>query len=160
MTQNFLLLLDISGSMYGENGEKILGMNQAVESFIEGAKEIIPEPLLAIITFGETIKMQDFYPLSQIAPKTYKAAGKSPLSEAVKLAGNTATKDTITILISDGAFNDSDYIKIPLLGEKYAIGIGADADHEQLSRFTGSTQSVLPPHTAADLPGYALARRR
>ena len=155
---DFLLLLDTSGSMYGENGEKILGLNQAFTNFMDGLRGILPEPRLAVITYGGSSTMHDFHHISQIAPKTYEARGRSPLSEATALAADIVTKNVITILISDGAADDSDYTKISLKGPVYAIAVGADADHEQLARFTGSPKRVLPPHAASDLPGYALQK--
>ena len=155
---DFLLLLDTSGSMYGEKGEKILGLNKAFENLLDGTRSLLPEPRLAIITFGESTSLQDFQYISQIAPKTYEARGKSPLTEAAALAAGITTKNIISILISDGAPNDSDYTKIKLEGPAYAIAIGADADFEQLARFTGSAKRVLPPHAARDLPAYALQK--
>lgn len=157
MTPSFLLILDISGSMYGEMGEKIMSLNQVVDNLKDGLKIIKPEPTLAVITYGEVVNLENnFIPISQIPSKIYEARGKSQLTEAVRLASSITTEDVITILISDGNTLDSSYSRIPLKGHVYAIGL--DADYEQLARFTGSNNRVLPPYAANDLPGYVLQK--
>ena len=162
MALSFLLMLDTSGSMYGECGEKIHSLNTAAAEFLEALKAVLPEPELAVITFGGPPSLQNFAPVSQITLKTCEAGGKTPLTEAVVLAAglfqNIDSNNLITVLISDGAPDDGDFRKTPLPGLVYALSIGLDADYEQLSRFTGSSSRVLPPHEARSLPGYALQK--
>ena len=156
MGANFLLIFDASGSMHGKWGEKIESANQAASNLLEGLKTLVPEPELAIITFGDVTDMQDFTPVSQIRLETYKAQGKSPLDTAATLASAIASRDVITVLISDGTPGENFLLKTPLDGPAYAIAIGADADKEMLARFTGNDTRVLPPYAAFDFPGYAL----
>ena len=180
MSATFILLLDTSGSMFGEEGEKTLALNLAVDNLQVGLRNLLPEPKVAIITFGKSPVLQDFVPISQISPKTYEAQGKTLLTEAVRLASSLSSgsfsqasqapqtsqvsqasnEESITILVSDGAPNDGDFSKIPLAGQKYAIAIGIDADYEQLARFTQNPNRVMPPHEAGHLPAYALTNYR
>lgn len=167
MTQSFLLLLDTSGSMYGQKGEKIFGLNQAVTNLLEGLKTSAPEGKLALITFGRKTVFTDFAPVSQITHTTYEAGGKSLFDEALSLADTVSASapssdEMITILISDGILRGNlskIKTKIKLAGPAYAIAIGIDADYEQLAQFTESPSRVLPPHAAGDLAGYVLQRR-
>ena len=161
MSRHFILLLDTSGSMYGEAGEKILGLNQAVANILDGLRAIVPEPRLTTITFGGSPVVQDFTSVG-VTPETYEARGRDCLVEAVSLAAEIAAqKDepVVTVLLTDGAINNPKiFANNPQLGPIYTIGIGVDADYEQLARFTGSAETVFPPYEAEGLPGYALAK--
>jgi len=144
--------------MYGDNGEKILSLNLTANNLLEGLKRIIPEPNLAVITFGSSTTLKNSVPVSQIAPFSLTAQGKTPLTEAVALANTVVTENVITILLSDGAPDDGYFSKITLKGSAYAIGIGLDADYEELARFTRSPDKVLSPCAAEDAAGYILSR--
>lgn len=79
-----VLLLDISGSMQGEN---INALNEGVKAF---KKEVEKDELaskrvdLAIITFGETSQlMQDFTSIEEFDPPTFTADGLTPMGEAI-----------------------------------------------------------------------------
>ena len=150
-------MLDISGSMYGENGEKIYSLNHTANNLLDGLKKIVPEPNLASITFGSATTLIDFAPVSQVKPFALAAQGKTPLTEAIALAKTVVTENVITILISDGAPNDGQFSKISLKGSAYAIGVGLDANYEELARFTGNSDRVFPPYAAEDAASYILS---
>lgn len=142
---DFILLLDTSGSMYGEQGEKILALNLAVSGLFEGFLRMSPEPNIAIITFGGTAQLRDFSPASEIPQHAYEARGTTPLTEALALAEPLDALNVTTILLSDGAADDNEFSALRLQGDAYAIAIGADADYEQLARFTRNPAHVFSP---------------
>jgi len=150
MNPNFLLLLDTSGSMYGD---KIAGLNLVVENLLEGFGSLaLPEvPQMAVITFGGTPKVQPFTPINQITTG-WEAGGKTHLSEAIKTAATLATDETITLIVTDSISTDRG--KAKLKGQVYGIGIGYDADIELLETLTTSPQHIFPPVEAEYLPGY------
>lgn len=156
----YILLLDTSGSMYGEAGEKILGLNCAVSNFVDGLKTIAPEPQLAIVTFGGPPSVQDFIPAGLVSLKTYEAKGSGYFDDALEIAASlSGSADVVAIvLMSDGALPFYDYSKIPEGYPLYAVAIGIDADYDQLERFTDNPDTVLPPYAANDLAGFALTR--
>lgn len=156
--KSFLLIIDTSGSMYGDEGEKLESLNLAADALLRGLASMYPEPAVAIITFGDPPEMKSFMPANLISPTTYTAKGRNTLTEALLLAASVASKNVITILISDGIFDDGDFLKIrrSIEGPVYAISIGPDADPEQLVLFTGESGDVVPAHQAYDLPGYVI----
>ena len=80
-----VLLLDISGSMQGEN---INALNEGVKAFKE---EVEKDDLaskrvdLAIISFGQTSQLvQDFTSIEEFEPPTFTAGGLTPMGEAIQ----------------------------------------------------------------------------
>ena len=157
VVEKVLLLLDTSGSMYGE---KISALNYATSRFVCGLESItlLREPLVAVITFGGKPVESPFVPLGQFAIVDFEAKGETRLSEALRKAAAEAAPDTMCLLISDGLAMDGDFLKIQLECPAYAIAIGYDADIFMLSRFTGASERVFPPGEAEMLPGYLMQR--
>ena len=168
MIPSFLLLLDTSGSMQSASGEKIQSLNLTVNNFIAGLKSTSEELQLAIITIGGTPSMYNFVPVKEIMPVNYPAKGSTALTEALVLANTTIENHllkkqsqcskVITVLISDGIFNDGKFSKITLDGPVYAIGIGFDANYEELTRFTACPSRILRPYDAEAAAGYMLQK--
>ena len=155
--ESVLLLLDTSGSMYGEKNSALL---YAASRFICGLKSItlLKEPLVAVITFGGKPVESPFVPLGQFADLDIEAKGETRLSEALRKAAFVAASDTVCVLISDGLAMDGDFEKIQLKYPKYAIAVGYDADFFMLSRFTAASERVFPPYEAEMMPGYLMQR--
>ena len=151
--EKVLLLLDTSGSMYGE---KITALDYAARRFISGLGSIaLPtEPSVAVITFGGKPVESPFHPLGQFSLTCFEAKGETRLSEALSRAAVLAAPGTMCVLISDGLAMDGDFSKIRFACPTYAIAIGYDADICVLSRFTGASEKVFPPYEAEMLPGY------
>ena len=149
----FLLLIDNSGSMYGE---KIASLNLAVNNLFKGLANVDDKIEVAVITFGDSVNFFKFIPVSEIENVCYEARGSTKLSEAVALVSKLANKNTITVLISDGAFNDGEFTKTTLKGFTFAIAIGYDTDYEALASFTGDKSKILQAFDAYDAAGYML----
>ena len=153
--ERVLLLLDTSGSMYGE---KIFALTYVVERFICGLENItLPtDPKVAAITFGGKPVESPLHPLGQFSLGGIEAKGETRLSEALRRAAVLTIPGTLCVLISDGLAMDGDFVKIQLECGAYAIAIGYDADFFMLSRFTGAIERVFPPYEAEMLPGFFL----
>ena len=82
-----ILLLDTSGSMYGE---PINALNRGISTFIEDVIKDTQARLsveLAIITFGDTVKLaQDFITVDEFNPPKLEASGVTPMGEAMEKA--------------------------------------------------------------------------
>lgn len=82
-----ILLLDTSGSMYGE---PIKALNRGINTFKEDVIRDIQASLsveLAIITFGDKVKLaQDFITIDEFNPPILEASGVTPMGEAIEKA--------------------------------------------------------------------------
>jgi uncharacterized protein YegL len=82
-----ILLLDTSGSMYGE---PINALNTGIITFKEDVAKDTQASLsveLAIITFGDTVKLaQDFITIDEFNPPKLEASGVTPMGEAMEKA--------------------------------------------------------------------------
>ncbi|MGI0483116.1 vWA domain-containing protein [Geminocystis sp. CENA526] len=82
-----ILLLDTSGSMYGE---PINALNKGITTFKEDVIKDTQASLsveLAIITFGDTVKLaQDFITIDEFNPPKLEASGVTPMGEAMEKA--------------------------------------------------------------------------
>ncbi|NCO74196.1 MAG: VWA domain-containing protein [Cyanobacteria bacterium] len=82
-----ILLLDTSGSMYGE---PINALNRGISTFKEDVIKDTQASLsveLAIITFGDTVKLaQDFITVDEFNPPKLEASGVTPMGEAMEKA--------------------------------------------------------------------------
>ena len=156
MIPHFLILLDNSGSMYGE---KILCLNQVVTNLLDNMKSIRPEPAVALVPFDNGLSSAEFIPASQAEPVNYIAEGNTSLPDVSQLIKNTNItvnpSELITILVSDGNYVPS---RILPPGPAYAIAVGYDARKSQLDYFTKNADNVLPAHASYDLPTYAIQR--
>lgn len=153
----FLLLLDTSGSMYGE---KITGLNLAVENLLEGFKDLALQepPQIAAVTFGGEPTVYPFAPVEhfeQVITK-WEAGGKTRFHEAIKSATELTTDETITLIITDGAICDTGFDKIKLRGRIYCMPMGYDADIELLEK--SAIAQIISPVEAQHLAGYWYAR--
>ena len=147
------LLLDTSGSM---SGEKIASLNSAVLDMINDFKnERLTEVslLVSIITFGGVANLHtELSPIKNFVFNPLSAGGMTPLGSALKIC-QTIIDDKekvsskgykpVVILVSDGMPNDE--WRTPLDNfingkrsskcERWALGIGADADFNMLELF-------------------------
>jgi len=153
---SIVLLLDTSGSMYGE---KIQALNLAVANLLDGFKRqaLAEEPHVAVITFGGNPLLQSFVPVSRMPAAEWGVGGTTCLTKALCMAREIVTPQTISILISDGSPDDGGFARVRLSGELFAISIGYDSRPEALSRFTGNPARVFSASEAESLPGYWLS---
>ncbi|WP_129727902.1 vWA domain-containing protein [Ectobacillus funiculus] len=168
-----ILLLDTSGSMYGE---KIDALNLAVKKMIESfGKEdsTISEIYTAIITFGGRVNLHtDITPSRLIQFENLDANGMTPMGGALKLCAELINdkerwpkrsfRPTV-VLVSDGEPND-DYKEIltkfvtegrTAQCDRWALAIGNDADHSLLEKFlTGQEKRVMEASDAAGIAKF------
>lgn len=159
-----ILLLDGSGSMYGE---KIASLNSAVNEMIESFKSLSAKEVdinLGIITFGATvdnpIQLQSVKNIEHIH---LEANGGTPMGTALRMAKDMVEdKDIIPskgyrpaiVLVSDGEPNDN--WKGPMQSfindgrsakcDRFAIAIdgnGVRADRNVLNMFLEGTENHL-----------------
>jgi len=156
-----ILLLDVSGSM---GGEKIRNLNDAVRDMLEvfgDAENSETEIWVAIITFGDQVKLhQKLVSAGQIQWEDLSAAGSTPLGVALQMAkAMIEDKDIVpsrayrptVVLVSDG--QPTDDWENPLKGfisdgrsgkcDRMAMAIGAQADETVLGKFIEGTPNGL-----------------
>jgi uncharacterized protein YegL len=162
-----IILADTSGSM-SENG-KIEALNTALADMVgafgeEGGGRA--EIHVAIITFGGTAQVhQDFVAASKITIRPLGATGITPMGGAFDIARDLvddrqkvpgrAYTPTI-VLVSDGQPNDTWEPALARLleserakkAQRFALGIGADADAAILRRFLANPEGKV--YGAAD----------
>lgn len=168
-----ILLLDTSGSMYGE---KIDTLNIAVKNMIESFKtqvSTVAEIYTSVITFGGRAAIHsDFAPASQVTWTKLEANGGTPLGQALTLCTEMIQQLTpdkfngkpyrpTIVLVSDGEPTDNfDTVLDQFLANKktstcdrWALAIGDDANVSVLERFlTGQEKRVMQ---ASDASGIA-----
>ncbi len=156
-----VLLLDVSGSMYGE---KIQSLNQAVKEMISNfanEEQMETEIHVSVITFGSDVSLNIPYTkASNIEWIDLQSNGATPMGSAISMAKamiedkettpSRAYRPTI-ILVSDGAPTDS--WQEPLRSfvsdgrsskcDRMAMGIGAGADTSVLNAFIAGTENPL-----------------
>lgn len=155
-----LLLLDVSGSMDGDKIEVLNGsvaeMLQALRDEDAGAGSI----QLGVITFGgeRAVEHLPLGPLDGVELSPLRANGRTPMGQAFELARrliedrdrlpSRSYRPTIALL-SDGLPTDSGWDEAlsdlvtserASKASRFALGIGADADHEMLVRFSGDSR--------------------
>ena len=153
-----ILLLDRSGSMYGE---KIATLNAATNEMIESFKTAGKGEVdihLAVISFGEggatyDLPLQSVKTINEI---TLEADGMTPMGMALRMAKDLIEdKDTIpskgyrpaVVLVSDGEPNDEweqpmqDFVGGGRSSkcERFAMAIGTSADDPVLNQFLSGT---------------------
>lgn len=156
-----ILLLDVSGSM---GGEKIRNLNDAVRDMLEVFRDTEnseTEIWVAIITFGDQVKLhQKLVSAGQIQWQDLSAGGSTPLGVALQMAKamiedknivpSRAYRPTV-VLVSDG--QPTDDWENPLKGfisdgrsgkcDRMAMAIGAQADETVLGKFIEGTPNGL-----------------
>ena len=156
-----ILLLDVSGSM---GGEKIRNLNDAVRDMLEVFRDTEnseTEIWVAIITFGDQVKLhQKLVSAGQIQWQDLSAGGSTPLGVAFQMAkAMIEDKDIVpsrayrptVVLVSDG--QPTDDWENPLKGfisdgrsgkcDRMAMAIGAQADETVLGKFIEGTPNGL-----------------
>lgn len=156
-----ILLLDVSGSM---GGEKIRNLNDAVRDMLEvfgDTENSETEIWVAIITFGDQVKLhQKLVSAGQIQWQDLSAGGSTPLGVALQMAkAMIEDKDIVpsrayrptVVLVSDG--QPTDDWGNPLKGfisdgrsgkcDRMAMAIGAQADETVLGKFIEGTPNGL-----------------
>lgn len=166
-----VLLADISGSMAADG--KIDALNAAVAEMLaafaeeeDGRAEIH----VAVITFGGEASLHvALKPASEVQWTPMRANGRTPLGAALDIVTNLiedrdkvparAYRPTI-VLVSDGLPNDEWRGPLTrLLGserakkaQRFALGIGADADHDVLRAFLDNPEGrVFQAHEAREI---------
>ena len=166
-----ILLADVSGSMAVDG--KIDALNGAVAeiqtAFAEEGEERA-EIHLAVVTFGGTAALHmPLTPASDVRWTPMQASGRTPLGAALEIATDLvedrervpsrAYRPTI-VLVSDGLPNDEWEGPLKrLLGseraskaERFALAIGADADHDMLRRFLDDPEGrVFEAHEGREI---------
>ena len=168
------LLLDCSGSM---SGEKIETLNNAVVDMINDFKsEHLSEVniQMCIVTFGDKATLHtDLCSVNRIEYQPLSAGGMTPLGSALTILQNIIDdKEKVSskgyrpsvILVSDGRPNDA--WEKPLETfltskrtskcERWALGIGQDADYQMLQRFLGedSDKKVFDASVAKEISKF------
>jgi len=162
-----ILLLDVSGSM---RGEKIAALNKSVEemiaSFADQTKREV-EIQVSAITFGNEVKVHlPYTPAPDIKWTPLSADGATPLADALVMAKEMVEDKATTpsrayrpavVLVSDGepwpknqpweqalaAFvGDGRSAKC----ERYALGIGSEADESVLEKFVDGADDQTVHH--------------
>ena len=168
-----LLLLDVSGSMYGE---KIEALHLAVTNMVQACydarvKEI--EICISIITFGgnSAVLHLPYTPVKNLVetgiPK-FEASGPTPMGTAIKLAKEIIENREMTpsiiyrpavVLLSDGVPTDEtsqpmhDFLHEGRSAkcQCFAVAIGSDADDSLLKSFCSDEANMLYADNASDI---------
>ena len=166
-----ILLADVSGSMAPEG--KIDALNSAVADMLAAFAEEVDggaEIHLAVVTFGGTAVLHvPLAPANEVRWTSMEANGRTPLGGALKIATeliedrervpSRAYRPTV-VLVSDGLPNDewegplARLLKSERAGkaERFALGIGADADHDMLRRFLDNPEGrVFEAHEGREI---------
>ncbi|MCS6915426.1 MAG: VWA domain-containing protein [Myxococcales bacterium] len=166
-----ILLADISGSM-GSDG-KINALNTAVQEMLSAFAEEDTgraEIHVAIVTFGGSASLHiPLQPARQVRWTPMQANGGTPLGAALNLVTDLiedrekvpsrAYRPSI-VLVSDGMPTDEWREPLARLlsaerakkAQRFALGIGADADHNVLQEFLADPEArVLQAHEAREI---------
>lgn len=157
-----ILLLDTSGSMYGE---KINALNNAVKEMIStfGNEESTRAEIhIAVVTFGGSANLHTPIKVARsVEFQEMKADGYTPLGAAFEITKNLIEdKSQISsrayrpsvILVSDGQPNDPGWESKmqSFINEgrtkkcdRWALGIGADADETMLKNYLNDSEKKV-----------------
>lgn len=149
-----VLLADISGSMSVDG--KIAALNTAVAEMVAAFAEEeagAAEVHLAVVTFGGTAALHmPLTPARDVLWRPMAANGRTPLGAALEIATDLiedrervpsrAYRPSV-VLVSDGLPNDEWEGPLHRMltsgrsakADRFALGVGADADREMLRRF-------------------------
>lgn len=157
-----ILLLDRSGSMYGEKIDTLnFAVNEMIESFkTAGQGEV--EINLCVISFGDGGASYDLplQPVRDITGIALQASGGTPMGMALKMAKDLIEDKNIipskgyrpaVVLVSDGAPNDdwqqpmNDFIGNGRSSkcERFAMAIGTSAEDHVLNKFLSGTENKV-----------------
>lgn len=166
-----ILMADVSGSMAADG--KITALNSAVaemQAAFAEEDDAQAEIHMAVVTFGGTAALHlPLAPASEVRWAPMQADGMTPLGAALDIVTDLiedrervpsrAYRPTV-VLVSDGLPNDE--WQGPLArfhqseraakAQRFALGIGADADHDMLRTFLGDPENrVFEAHEARDV---------
>lgn len=166
-----ILMADVSGSMAADG--KITALNSAVaemQAAFAEEDDAQAEIHMAVVTFGGTAALHlPLTPASEVRCTPMQADGRTPLGAALDIVTDLiedrgrvpsrAYRPTV-VLVSDGLPNDE--WRGPLArfhqseraarAQRFALGIGADADHDMLRTFLGDPESrVFEAHEAREV---------
>lgn len=166
-----VLMADVSGSMAADG--KIAALNSAVaemQAAFAEEDDAQAEIHIAVVTFGGMAALhQPLTPASQVQWTNMQADGRTPMGAALDIVTvliedrervpSRAYRPTV-VLISDGMPNDE--WRGPLKrfhdseraakAQRFALGIGADADHDVLRAFLGDPEGrVIEAHEAREV---------
>lgn len=172
-----LLLLDVSGSMYGD---KINSLNGALEEMLESFKQAQTLETfikLSVITFGSSVdlhtELKTVSDIESISPLS--ANGSTPLGVALRMAKDMIEDKNIfigkdyrpsVVLLSDGEPNDDwekplkDFVSSGRSAkcDRLAIAFGEDADENMLNQFIeGCENKLMYAEDAKDI--YAVFKK-
>ena len=170
-----IVLADVSGSM-SANG-KIDALNDAVSEMIATFSEeddSRAEIHVSVIAFGRTGASlhKPLSPAGETQWERMEASGRTPMGEAFDLARTMVEdRDTISsrayrptlVLVSDGVPTDDwrgpleELLKSERASKatRFAMGIGADADHETLAAFLANDEGrVFEAHEAREIKNF------
>ena len=166
-----ILMADVSGSMAADG--KIDALNSAVaemQAAFAEEEDGRAEIHLAIVTFGGTASLHvPLTPAGDVQWAPMQASGQTPMGAALDVVTDLvedrnrvpsrAYRPTI-VLVSDGLPNDEWEGPLKrLLGseraakaQRFALGIGADADHDVLRKFLDDPEArVFEAHEAREI---------
>ena len=154
-----VLLLDVSGSMYGENIEALYtATKEMIKTFADTQTREL-QVYVSIITFGEKVTLHtpftDAKTLENRGIEPFTALGLTPLGVALRMAKHMLEDPVATpspcyvpavILVSDGEPNGEwsepleNFISHGKSGrtQRFALGIGPKAKYAVLTTFTGN----------------------
>jgi len=159
-----IILADVSGSM-GANG-KIQALNEALSELVrsfqeEGEEGARAQLQVAVIAFGETAQLHlPLTPVNQVALSVFSAAGCTPMGAAFAIVRNllqdreqipSRAYAPAIVLVSDGMPTDDWEGPLAELlsderaqkAQRFALGIGADADAVVLRRFLADSEGTV-----------------
>ena len=166
-----ILMADVSGSMAVDG--KITALNSAVaemQAAFAEEDDAQAEIHMAVVTFGGTAALhQPLTPAAEVQWTSMQADGMTPMGAALDIVTeliedrervpSRAYRPTV-VLVSDGLPNDE--WRGPLerfhqseraaIAQRFALGIGADADHDMLRAFLGDAEGrVFEAHEAREV---------
>ena len=166
-----ILMADVSGSMAADG--KIDALNSAVaemQAVFAEEDDGRAEIHLAVVTFGGSATLHiPLTPASEVQWTSMQASGRTPLGAAMNIVTDLiedrdrvpsrAYRPTV-VLVSDGLPNDEWQGPLKrLLGseraakaQRFALGIGADADHQVLRDFLDDPEGrVFEAHEVREI---------
>ena len=166
-----ILLADVSGSMAADG--KMDALNRAVaemQAAFAKEEDERAEIHLAVVTFGRTAALHvPLTPANDVSWTPMRANGRTPLGAALDIATDLiddrdrvpsrAYRPTV-VLVSDGLPTDEWEGPLQRLlaseraakAERFALAIGADADHDMLRRFLNDPEGrVFEAHEGHEI---------
>lgn len=167
-----ILLLDVSRSMQGAKIDSLYNATcDMIDTFV-GAQLKEQSIDVAIITFGNEIKLHTPYtPVKELQDKgleLFKAEGRTPMGTAIQMAKDMIDDKSVTpsriyrpavVLVSDGEPNDDWRTPMAMFindgrsakCQRFAVAIGDKADRTVLETFTENPDNVFFAANASDL---------